>query len=367
MQVPFLDIKRYNQKYQDEIKEAVLRVANSGWYILGEECQKFEKEFAEYCGSSYCIGVGNGLDAIRLIFTAYRQLGMINEGDEVIVPANTYIASMLAISESELIPVLVEPDINTYNIDVAKVEEKITSKTKAILTVHLYGLVSDMDSLKQIARKHNLLLVDDAAQAHGSIYNGEKVGALCDATAFSFYPTKNLGALGDGGAVTTNDKLLADAIRSIANYGTKEKYVLQYKGINSRLDEMQAAILSVKLKYMDRDINDKREIALRYLREVSNKNFTLPSFRIMEEHSFHLFVIRTDRRNELKDYLTENGIQTQIHYPIPPHKQEAYKEWNSFHLPVTETVHTTVLSLPLFVGITEEEVGYVIKTLNNWE
>lgn len=366
MQISFLDIKRHNQLYQEEINEALLRVAQSGWYILGEECRRFEHEFSEYCNSAHCVGVGNGLDAIRLIFMAYKELGLINTGDEVIVPANTYIASILAISDSGLTPVLVEPDLNTYNLNPSKIEAKITSRTKAILTVHLYGLVSSMSALKEIAKKHNLLLIDDAAQAHGSCYEGVKVGSLCDATAFSFYPTKNLGALGDGGAVTTNNQQLADAVRSIANYGTKEKYVLQYKGVNSRLDEMQAAVLSIKLKYMDKDIAERRRIALFYKENIKNAQIALPSFDNLEEHSFHLFVIRTPKRDELKNYLAENGIQTQIHYPIPPHKQEAYKEWNNLSFPVTEEIHNTILSIPLFVGLKLEEMEYVVNVINNW-
>lgn len=366
MQISFLDIKRCNQLYQEEINKALLRVAQSGWYILGEECRKFEQEFSEYCNSTHCIGVGNGLDAIRLIFMAYKELGLINDGDEVIVPANTYIASILAISDSGLTPVLVEPNLNTYNLDPSKIESKITPRTKAILTVHLYGLVSGIRALREIANRHNLLLIDDAAQAHGSCYEGAKVGSLCNATAFSFYPTKNLGGLGDGGAVTTNNRQLADVVRSIANYGTKEKYVLKYKGVNSRLDEMQAAVLSVKLKYMDRSITERRRMALFYKENIKNAQITLPSFDKSEEHSFHLFVIRTPKRDELKNYLDKNGIQTQIHYPIPPHKQEAYKEWNSLSLPITEEIHNTVLSLPLFIGLRQEEMEYIVNVINNW-
>lgn len=364
--VPFLDLKRTNQQYQGELDKAVLRVIRSGWFIRGKECERFESLFASYCGTKYCIGVGNGLDAIRLIFSSYIELGIFNHGDEIIVPANTYIASILAISESGLTPVLVEPDINSYNIDPNKIDEKITPKTKAILAVHLYGQICDMDALSHIAQKHNIKLIDDAAQAHGSIYKGVKAGNLADATAFSFYPTKNLGALGDGGAVTTNDKQLAETIKSIANYGSSEKYVNKYKGINSRLDEIQAAVLSAKLQYLDNDIEKRQNIAQCYLDNISNPKIILPSYKEKREHTFHLFIIRTTDRDKLQNYLSDNSIQSQIHYPIPPHKQEAYKEWGDISLPVTEKIHKEVLSLPLFIGITEQEVQDVINVINKW-
>lgn len=364
--IPFLDLKRSNLRYQEEINKALIRVSQSGWYVLGEECLNFEAKYAAYCDVAYCIGVGNGLEAIRLILLAYRQLGIFNAGDEVIVPANTYIASILAISDSKLVPVLVEPDINTYNIDPFKVEEKITSKTKAILAVHLYGKVCDMETLGKIAKKHDLKLIDDAAQAHGGIYKNKKVGNLCDASAFSFYPTKNLGCLGDGGAITTNDEILAKTVKSLANYGSKEKYVHQYKGINSRLDEIQAAVLSVKLPYLDKDIKEKQEIADYYLNNISNPHIILPIKGGEDEHSFHLFVIRCKDRNALKSYLLENGIQTQIHYPIPPHKQEAYKEWNKLSFPITEQIHEQALSLPLYNGITQEELKFIMAAINSW-
>lgn len=366
MEIPFLDLKRSNLRYQKEINEAVLRVSGSGWYVLGQECKNFEDKFASYCNASHCIGVGNGLEAIRLIFMAYQAMGIFNNGDEVIVPANTYIASILAISDSGLIPVLVEPDINTYNIDPKKIEEYITSKTRAILTVHLYGLVSDMSALKEIAQKHNLKLIDDAAQAHGSVYKGERTGTLCDASAFSFYPTKNLGCLGDGGAVTTNNKELADTIRSLANYGSEKKYIHQYKGINSRLDEMQAAVLSTKLPYLDRDIEERRKIAQYYTDNITNSNLILPSTK-GKEHSFHLFIVRTQHKDKLKEYLQSRGIYTQVHYPIPPHKQEAYKEWNNESYPITEQICDQVLSLPLYIGINDDELMYITKTINEWK
>lgn len=365
MNIPFLDLKRSIQPYKKEIDEALLRVSSSGWYVLGKECQDFEQKYAEYCHVAHCIGVANGLDAIRLIFMAYIELGMLKPGDEVIVLANTYIASILALSQAGLTPVLVEPDISTYNIAPDKIETAITSRTKAILVVHLYGQVCDMDALKKISSKYNLLLVDDAAQAHGALYKGQVVGSLCDATAFSFYPTKNLGALGDGGAITTNNKELADMVRSIANYGSVEKYIHHYKGVNSRLDEIQAAVLLAKLPYLKQDMQRRCDIAQYYIDHISNPKLVLPSFR-EKEHAFHLFVVRTNDRDSLKKYLSENGIQTQIHYPIPPHKQKAYEEWNNLELPITETIHKTVLSLPLFVGLTQEEVDYIVNTVNKW-
>ena len=366
MDIPFLDLKRNNLPYQIGINEAIQRVAQSGWYILGKECSRFESEFADYCNASHCIGVGNGLDAIRLILTAYTELGILKHGDEIIVPANTYIASILAISESGLSPVLIEPDLDTYNIDPNKIEEKITEKTKAILAVHLYGQVCDMNVLKAIADRHHLKLIDDAAQAHGAVYNGQITGSLCDATAFSFYPTKNLGGIGDGGAVTTNDSQLAAVVRSIANYGSEKKYVHCYKGINSRLDEIQAAVLSVKLNSLDRDLEQKRKIALFYIQNITNPKIILPSFSDEKEHTFHLFVIRTNDRDNLGQYLSDNGIQTQIHYPTPPHKQKAYKEWNDRNFPISEKIHNEVLSLPLFIGLTDEEIKFVVNCINKW-
>ena len=364
--VPFLDLERINRQYQDEINQTALNVLESGWYIRGKECQNFELQYAKYCGSKHCVGVGNGLDAIRLILSSYIELGVFNRGDEIIVPANTYIASILAITESGLTPILVEPNIENYNIDINGLENKITSKTKAILAVHLYGQVCDMEALKAIATIYNLKIIDDAAQAHGGIYNGIKTGNLCDATAFSFYPTKNLGAIGDAGAITTNDKELADTIKSIANYGSAQKYINQYKGINSRLDEIQAAILTIKLNYLDNDIKKKQDIAQYYLNNITNSKIVLPSYKNEKEHTFHMFVVRTNERDAFQNYLSETGIQTQIHYPIPPHKQEAYKEWSKISLPITEEIHHTVLSLPLFVGMTDREINEVVEAINKW-
>lgn len=364
--IPSLDLKRVNQKYQSEINKAITRVAQSGWYILGSEVTDFENHFAEYCGVSHCIGVANGLDAIRLILMAYIEMGEMRQGEEVIVPANTYIATILAISQAGLIPVLVEPDIDTYNIDVTLIEEKISAKTKAILPVHLYGQVCDMDKLKKIADRYGLKLIDDAAQAHGAVYDGKKVGSLCDATAFSFYPTKNLGAMGDAGGVTTNDEALAKIIRALANYGSVKKYVNDYKGINSRLDDMQAAILSVKLKYLDINNGLRKNLATYYLEHTKNDKIGLPKISIENDHVFHQFIIRSHDRNNLQKHLEENNIQTQIHYPIPPHKQLAYKEWESMNLPITEAIHREVLSLPLYPSLTEKEMAKIVKALNGW-
>lgn len=365
--IPFLDLKETNKAYQSEIEKAVLRVVRSGWYILGEEVRAFEDSFADYCGADYCIGVGNGLEAISLILKSYKELGIFNDGDEVIVPANTYIATVLAVSNSGLIPVLVEPDIRTYNIDVNRIEEKISPRTKAILTVHLYGQVSPMDELRIIAQKHNLKLIDDAAQAHGAMYKNRKVGNLCDATAFSFYPTKNLGALGDAGAVVTNDKELADIIRSLANYGTTSKYINRYKGENSRLDEMQAAILSVKLRYLDEEVRKRQSLASFYLANLYNNTLiTLPQVASNKQHVFHLFVIRCSERNKLQQYLLDKGIRTEIHYPVPVHKQEAYKEWNGLSYPVSEKIANEILSLPLRISLNTGEMTTICSALNEY-
>lgn len=364
--IPFLDLKKVNKKYQSEIEEAVLRVARSGWYILGEEVKQFETSFAEYSNVENCIGVGNGLDAIKLILCAYKELGVMGDDDEVIVPANTYIATILAITESGLTPILVEPDLQTYNIDPAKVEEKITPRTKAILPVHLYGLCCPMNELNGIAKKHNLKVIDDAAQAHGIVYKGLAVGALGDATAFSFYPTKNIGALGDAGAITTNDPNLAEVVRALANYGTEAKYINKYKGFNSRLDEMQAAILSVKLKYLKDDIKYRQGLGAKYLNEIVNDEAILPSVEIISEHAFHMFTIRSAKRDKLQQYLFDKGVETQVNYPVPPHKQQAYKEWNNLSLPITERIHREVLSLPLNTSLTVSEITEIINHINQF-
>jgi dTDP-4-amino-4,6-dideoxygalactose transaminase len=365
--IPFLDLKTLNAPYEKELIQAATEVISSGWYIHGKACQNFEKEFAGFCGTDHCIGVANGLDALTLIFSAYKEMGILTDNDEVIVPANTYIASILAISQNDLKPVLVEPDIHTYNLDPSKIEAKITSKTKAIMAVHLYGQIANMHEINKIAKKHNLKVIEDSAQAHAAIYDGKRSGNLADASGFSFYPGKNLGALGDGGAVTTNDKALANTIRALGNYGSHKKYENLYKGVNSRLDELQAALLSVKLKYLDRDTQKRREIANYYLENINNKYIILPRVENKESHVWHLFVVRTDNREKLQKFLLENEIQSMIHYPIPPHKQEAYKEWKDLSFPITEKIHAEVLSIPMSPVLTEDQIMKIVAVLNMYE
>ncbi|MFV0418230.1 MAG: DegT/DnrJ/EryC1/StrS family aminotransferase [Dysgonomonas sp.] len=365
--IPFLDLKRENERYASEIKEAVTRVVDSGWYILGKEKEDFEKEFAVYCGVDYCIGVGNGLDAIRLILMAYIEQGVIKEGDEVILPANSFIATALAVSQCNLIPVFADCDLDTYNISLESVKAKITDKTKVIIAVHLYGQIAPIEELKEITRQYGLKLIEDAAQAHGAIYKGIKTGGLADAAAFSYYPVKNLGSFGDAGAMTTNDKLLADIIRSLSNYGSDSKYIHLYKGLNSRLDEIQAAILSVKLKYLDEENRRRKEIASYYSDHINNKDIVLPVWENIEEHVFHLYVVRTKKRDALQTYLLEHGVQTQIHYPFCIHKQKAYSECNMLNLPVTERVQNEVLSLPLYPSLTTKEIDKICSLLNSWD
>jgi dTDP-4-amino-4,6-dideoxygalactose transaminase len=362
--IPFLDLKAINVQYRTELIEACTKVIDSGWYIQGNECKEFDKEFAQYCGTKYAIGVANGLDALILILRAYKELGVINDGDEVIVPSNTYIASILAISQNNLVPVLVEPDINTYLIDPNKIEEKITSKTKAILPVHLYGQTCDMDKINEIAKKYNLKVIEDSAQSHGAYYKDKRSGNLGDVSGFSFYPGKNLGALGDGGAVTTNDEELVNTIKALGNYGSYKKYENLYKGVNSRLDEVQAAMLRVKLKYLDIEIEKRREIANYYLKNIKNDSVILPTVRTKDNHVWHLFVIRTNKRDELQKYLFDNGIQTLIHYPIPPHKQNAYKEWNDESYEISEQIHDEVLSLPISGAQSLVDTKKIIDIIN---
>ncbi|MGJ0334429.1 DegT/DnrJ/EryC1/StrS family aminotransferase [Aliarcobacter cryaerophilus] len=364
--IPFLDLKELNTQYKAELIEACTRVIDSGWYIQGNECKEFDKEFASYCGAKYAIGVANGLDALILILRAYKELGFMKDGDEVIVPSNTYIASILAISQNNLVPVLVEPDINTYLLNPSKIEEKITSKTKAILPVHLYGQTCEMDKINEIAKKYNLKVIEDSAQSHGAYFQDKRSGNLGDASGFSFYPGKNLGALGDGGAVTTNDEELANTIKALGNYGSHKKYENLYKGVNSRLDEMQAAMLRVKLRYLDNELEKRRDIANYYLENIKNENIILPVVRAESNHVWHLFVIRTNKRNELQKYLLDNGIQTLIHYPIPPHNQNAYKEWNNESYPISEQIHTEVLSLPISGVQNLENTKNIVEKLNEF-
>lgn len=364
--IKFLDLQKITQKYAEEIHEAVDRVVDSGWYLQGKENERFEADYARYIGTKYAIGCANGLDALIWIFRAYVEMGIMKLGDEVIVPANTYIASILAISENGLKPVLVEPSIETYQIDDSKIEAAITERTRAILIVHLYGQCAYTEKIGELCKKYDLKLVEDNAQAHGCKFNGRKTGSLGDAAGHSFYPGKNLGAFGDGGAVTTNDEELAKLVRAVANYGSQKKYVFKYCGRNSRLDEIQAAVLGVKLKHLDEDVAIRKKIAKYYIEHITNPNIITPIVKDWDAHVFHIFTIRTKRRDELQKYLADNGVQTIIHYPIPPHKQECYKEWNSLSFPITEQVHNEELSLPMSQVMTEEEMYLVVNIINEF-
>ncbi|MFY7734925.1 MAG: DegT/DnrJ/EryC1/StrS family aminotransferase [Bacteroidia bacterium] len=371
--IKFLDLQKINAQYAAELKQAAADVIDSGWFLTGERVASFEKNLAQFNNSKHIIGVANGLDALRLILKAYIDMGIMQEGDEVIVPANTYIASLLAISDNRLVPVLVEPNLQSYNLDIDLIQQAITPKTKAIMVVHLYGQVCWNDKLVEIAKNNNLKIIEDNAQAIGAIYNGTKTGNLGDAAGFSFYPGKNLGALGDAGAVSTNDDQLAERVRALGNYGSKKKYVNEFQGLNSRLDELQAAFLDVKLKYIDTENQYRRQIAQRYLSEINNPNIILPvpvatQFSPAEnkEHVWHLFVIRCEKRDALQNYLAEKGIQTLIHYPIPPNKQLAYKELNHLDFPITNTIHDQVLSLPISPVLTQEEVTKIIEVINQF-
>lgn len=369
--IKFLDLQKINEQYAAQLKQVAADVIDSGWFLMGKQLDNFETNLAEFNGVKHAIGVANGLDALRLILKAYINLGVMKEGDEVIVPANTYIASLLAISDNKLVPVLVEPNQKTFNIDFDLIERSITSKTKAIMVVHLYGQVCWDEKLEILAKKHNLKIIEDNAQAIGAEYKGTKTGNLGDAAGFSFYPGKNLGALGDAGAVTTNDDALAEQVRALGNYGSKQKYVNEFQGLNSRLDEIQAGFLDVKLKYIDTENQYRRQIAERYLTEITNPLIQLPfpinsNVKVGEnkEHSWHLFVVRTQDRNRLQKYLAENDIQTLIHYPIPPNKQLAYAAMNHLDFPVTNDIHNEVLSLPISPVLTNEEVSKVIEAIN---
>lgn len=364
--IKFLDLQKINAQYADEIKEATNRVIDSGWYLLGNEVKTFETNYAKYIGTKHCIGVANGLDALRLILKAYIEMGLMSEGDEVIVPANTYIASILAITDNRLTPVLVEPDIKTYNIDPFKIEEKINSRTKGIMIVHLYGKNAMHPEIQRLVDKYNLKLIEDNAQASGAYYREKRTGALGDAAGNSFYPGKNLGALGDAGAVTTDDDNLASVIRAMANYGSSKKYINDYQGLNSRLDEIQAAILRVKLPRLDADNQRRREIARYYIENIKHPDIILPHVSDWNSHVFHIFIIRCKQRDKLLSYLSEQGIQTLIHYPIPPHKQKAYKEWNTLSLPISEQIHNEVLSLPISPVMSNDDISKVIKTVNDF-
>lgn len=369
MRIPFLSLKDVTSLHGAEINEAVNRVVNGGWYLQGQENEQFELNYARFIGTDYCIGCANGLDALIWIFRAYIEMGVMHPGDEVIVPANTYIATILAITENALVPVLCEPKVNTLQIDEDIIEGLITERTKAITIVHLYGRNAYTDKIGSLCKKYNLKLIEDNAQAHGCKHTDGRVsGSLGDAAGHSFYPGKNLGALGDGGAVTTNDPELATVVRTLANYGSQKKYIFRYTGRNSRLDEIQAAVLNVKLKYLVEDNAHRKEVAHYYYQYIDNPLVTLPDLLPDEQNAYHLFpiLVRRDKRDALQDYLAQNGVGTVIHYPIAPHKQECYKEWNAMSLPITERIANEELSLPIGPAITMEEVEYVVQLINSF-
>jgi len=363
MNIPFLPLDKINNRFRGEIDARLKAILDKGWYLLGEENERFCRNFAAYCGTKYALGVANGLDALNLII---RACGF-GPGDEIIVPANTYIATILAISENGCTPVLVEPDINTYNIDPDLIEAAITPRTRAIMVVHLYGQAVQMEKVWELAKKYGLKVFEDCAQAHGAFYQGRRVGCLSDAAAFSFYPGKNLGCFGDGGGITTNDEELYRKLKAIANYGSHKKYCNMYKGVNSRLDEMQAAILDVKLARLDADNAHRRKIAAYYRRAITNPQVVLPQTYDEDAAVWHVFAVRTQRRDEFQNYLAENGVQTIIHYPTPPHKQEAYAEWNGLSFPITEKIHSQIISLPISPVMTDEEAAYVADVVNRWK
>ena len=360
--IKFLDLKRLNESFEPDLSNAVQQILDSGWYLQGKEVSSFEKEYAQYIGVRHCIGVANGLDALRLILRGYKEMGVMQEGDEVIVPANTYIASILAITDNLLKPVLVEPNIETYNIDPHLIEEQITERTRAIMVVHLYGRNGMCPEIERLVKKYDLKLIEDNAQAQGCYYGNKKTGSLGHAAGNSFYPGKNLGALGDGGAVTTDDEKLADVVRALGNYGSSIKYVNDYKGLNSRLDEIQATVLRVKLKRLDQDNQKRRDVADFYIQNINHPDIILPQHD--SGHVWHLFVIRCKERDRLQASLSEKGVQTLIHYPIPPHKQKAYADFNSMSIPVTERIHREVLSLPISPVLTGDEANQVVQSIN---
>lgn len=364
--IPFLDLKLINAQYRNELIDACTRVIDSGWYIGGCELSMFEQEFAAYCGSTHCVGVANGLDALSLTLRAWLELGRLQPGDEVIVPANTYIASILAISANHLTPVLVEPNDLSFNLCPIKARLAITAKTRVILPVHLYGRIADMPAITALARDHGLLVLEDSAQSHGAEICGKKAGSWGDAAGFSFYPGKNLGALGDAGAITTDDAELAQTLRALRNYGSHEKYKNLFKGVNSRLDEIQAATLRVKLTKLDMETQHRRMLADIYLQNIHDGTIRLPQIPDANEHVWHLFVVRTRQRLALQQHLASRGIQTLIHYPIPPHKQRAYQEWNGRSLPITETMHQEVLSLPIGPTMTKEDAQQITAAVNGF-
>lgn len=368
MHIPYLSLQKVTAQHQDEIEAAVKQVVESGWYLQGEATRHFEADYAHYIGTRYCVGCGNGLDALMLIFRAYKELGKLRDGDEVIVPANTYIASILSITENGLTPVLVEPRLDTLELDDSQLMEHLSNRTRAVLLVHLYGRCAMTQQIAGFCHRHHLLLIEDNAQAHGCMFDRRRTGSLGDAAAHSFYPGKNLGALGDAGAITTDDASLAELCRALGNYGSSRKYVFPYKGRNSRMDEMQAAVLSVKLRYLDADNQRRKQIATYYAQHISNPVVTLPGaeawLRGNVDHVFHIFPVLSAHRDELQDYLKQKGIGTVIHYPIPPHQQDCYLEWHSLSLPVTERIHREELSIPCNQTMTDEEVRYVVEAIN---
>ena len=360
--IAYLPLLKINNLHDEELRAAVNRVLDSGWYLKGDATRQFEAHYAEYIGTRYCVGCGNGLDALKLILQAYIEMGVMQQGDEVIVPANTYIASILAITACGLKPVLVEPSLETLQIDDSLIEAAITSKTKALMIVHLYGRCAYTDRIGEICRQYGLKLIEDNAQAHGCTFEGQKTGSLGDAAAHSFYPGKNLGSLGDAGAITTNDEELASLVRALGNYGSTKKYVHDYQGCNSRIDELQAAMLDVKLRYLDEENHRRKEIAALYINKVKNPLIHIPQSD--RDCVWHIFPIFSEHRNQLQQYLADNGIETQIHYPIPPHKQKCYDHWNHLLLPITEQIHNEELSIPCHQALTDEEVAAIIQTIN---
>lgn len=366
MNVEFLSLQKVTAKHGEEIQEAVRRVVDSGWYLQGKENERFEANYAAYIGTRHAIGCANGLDALIWIFRAYLEMGVMKPGDEVLVPAHTYIASVLALTQNQLVPVLVEPRIDTLQMDDSLMEALITPRTKAILMVHLYGQCSYTERMANLAKKYDLKLVEDNAQAHGCLYGGRRTGSLGDAAGHSFYPGKNLGALGDGGAVTTDDAELAAVVRSLANYGSSKKYVFEYKGLNSRLDEIQAAVLDVKLRHLDVDNAWRKQVAKYYIEHIKHPDVRLPIVADWEAHVFHIFPVLTRRRDELQQYLLERGVHSLIHYPIPPHKQACYPEYHALQLPLTERIAVEELSLPVSPVLTMEEARFVVDTINSW-
>ena len=364
--VKLLELQAITMMHGEEYEAAAKRVIESGWFLQGKENQTFEKDYAQYIGTSHCVAVANGLDALKLILRGYKELGVMNDGDEIIVPANTYIATILAITDNRLVPVLVEPTWENLELDIDKVEAAITPKTKGVMTVHLYGRIAFNDKLKKICQTHGLKLMEDCAQSHGCTWNGIKTGALGDAAAHSFYPGKNLGAFGDAGAVTTNDRELAETIRALANYGSQKKYVFKYVGINSRMSELDAAVLDVKLKYLDEDNQRRQKLAAFYYEHISNPLITLPSRLKDENNVYHQFPIFCEYRDKLQEHLNTKGIQTLIHYPIPPHKQECYKDWNDRKYPITEKIHAQELSIPMNQVVSEEDACMVVDAINTF-